>query len=247
MDKLSVVFITYNEEHNIGRAIDAAKKVADEILVLDGFSTDRTRVICQNKGVRFEQTEWKGFGHNKNHANSMAENDWILSLDADEVLSDELQRSIIKAKEHLENALSFNRLANYCGKWIRYCGWYPDVKIRLFNRNDAQWNDALVHEELILKDHINVQHINGDLLHYTYNSINDHRERIQRYASLAADELVRQGRGALFLKMIFSPIWKFSKMYFFNLGFLDGSAGWTICRLSAYETRLKYRKAMTGK
>lgn len=138
--KLSAVIITYNEEDNIERCLESLEKTADEILVVDSFSSDRTAEICKSKGVEFIQHSFEGHIEQKNYALSRASNDYVLSLDADEALSDKLIQSIRAAKQNWStNGYSVNRLTNYCGKWIRHCGWYPDKKIRLWDKRKGTW------------------------------------------------------------------------------------------------------------
>ena len=147
---LTAVIITKNEEFNISRCLQSLKDVADEIVVVDSFSTDSTEEICKSFNVRFVQQEWLGYSEQKNFANSLASNDWIFSIDADEVLSDELKKSILELKNKNisdDNVFSMNRLTNYCGHWIRHCGWYPDRKIRIWNRKVGKWQGE-IHETI---------------------------------------------------------------------------------------------------
>ena len=158
MTALSVVIITFNEERNIARCINSVKDIADEIVVVDSYSTDNTKNICSNFDVIFIQRKWEGFSAAKNFANSMSKNDWILSLDADEVLSDQLRETIKNLKFKNEfSYCSFNRLTNYCGSWIRHSNWYPDKKLRLFNRKNSEWS-GLIHEELSVPVNIIIKH-----------------------------------------------------------------------------------------
>ena len=150
-DCISAVIITFNEERNVGRAIESVMEVADEIIVLDSFSTDRTEQICAQYGVKFIQKEWQGYACSKNYANNLATYKWILSLDADEELDAEMTADILKYKqEGFHGAYVLNRLTNYCGTWIRHSSWYPDKKVRIFDKSIAKWVGAFVHEELVL-------------------------------------------------------------------------------------------------
>jgi glycosyltransferase involved in cell wall biosynthesis len=241
MRKLSAVIITYNEARNIKRCISSLQGVADEIVVVDSHSTDATPSICKGLGVQFHQRDWKGYSKQKNYGNGLASNDWILSIDADEALSDELKESILKIKEtSKEFNYSFNRLTNYCGKWIRNCGWYPDTKIRMFNRTQDDWQGE-VHEKLTV-DPNSVKKLKGDLLHYSYHSVSDHVQRIDKYSTLGAEELKANGKRASVFNILFNPWLKFNRMYFLQLGFLDGLEGFTISLITAYGTFLKYIK-----
>ena len=163
MPKLSVVIITFNEEQNIARCLDSVQGVADDVVVLDSFSTDATERISRKYDVNFIQRKWEGYSRTKNFANNQAKYDWILSLDADEALSDKLRASILEIKSReIPETCSFNRLTNYCGNWIRHSGWYPDVKVRLFERNQGHW-EGKIHEQLVFKTEMPVLHLEGDL------------------------------------------------------------------------------------
>lgn len=241
MQKLTAVIITHNEARNIRRCIESLDGVADEIIVVDSFSTDATPSICKGLGVQFHQREWKGYSLQKNYGNGLASNDHILSIDADEAISDELKKSILEAKNRDGHYnYSFNRLTNYCGKWIKHSGWYPDTKIRMFNRVDADWRGT-VHEKLTV-DPKTVKKLKGDLLHYSYYEVSEHVAQTDRFATLAAKELQEKGASPSLLKMIFSPCMKFLKFYVLRSGFLDGTAGWKIATISAHGTYLKYAR-----
>lgn len=241
MRKLSAVIITYNEARNIKRCIASLQDVADEIVVVDSFSTDATPSICKGMNVQFHQREWKGYSKQKNYGNGLASNDWILSVDADESLSEELKSAILFEKENGKGFnFSFNRLTNYCGQWIKHSGWYPDTKIKMFNRTEDDWQGE-VHEVLTV-DAKKVKRLKGDLLHYSYHTVSDHVKRTDLYSTLGAKELYENGKKPSLLKLLFNPWLKFNKMYFIKLGFLDGMAGLTIALITAYSTFLKYIK-----
>ncbi len=244
MHKLSVVIITLNEERNIERCLRSLQDVADEIVVVDSFSTDNTQSICEKYKAKFVQIKWLGYADTKNFANSIAQNDWILSLDADEVLSDELRSKISEIKNNgFSGAYRFNRLTNYCGKWIRNGGWYPDKKIRLFNRNEARWKGGFVHEELSLDENISVNEFPFNILHYSYYSVAEHVNRSEKYAQLGAEKIAQSGKN-IYLKMIFSPAVRFIKMYFIQKGILDGYFGYKIAVITSREVFLKYKGAL---
>lgn len=245
--KISAIVITKNEERNIRRCLASLQGVAEEVIVLDSFSEDETRDICEEFGVRFVQQEWLGFSATKNRGNEMATHPYILSLDADEMLTTELRNSILEVKKNPQGAYSFNRLAFYCGKPIKHCGWYPDRKLRLFPKGKASWQGEYVHEQLTADPDVKVTHLQGDLLHFSYYSIRDHESRARRYSDLASQGLVDRSAVSLQLKSLFSPIYRFFKMYVLRLGFLDGSNGYQICRITAMEVRLKYKKALALK
>jgi len=164
---ISASIIAFNEEANIGTCLDSIRGVVDEILVVDSFSTDKTVEICQARGVRLLQQEFKGHVEQKNFAMSQTRHDCILSLDADEALSPELRRSVLATKHDWNfDAYKVNRLTNYCGAWIRHCGWYPDTKVRLWNRNKGQWGGVNPHDRVVMDQGTSKGQLAGDLLHY---------------------------------------------------------------------------------
>lgn len=243
MDKLSVIIITLNEERNIGRALDSVLTVADEIIILDSFSTDDTKQICLDKGAQVKDIEWMGYAETKNHGNKLAQFDWILSLDADEALDENLQAQILEAKKGgFEGVYAINRLTNYCGKWIRHSTWYPDWKVRLFNRKACQWIGQYVHEELEFPEDIEVKRLQGNAYHYSYYTYEDHQERADKYSRLMAKKLYARGKNASWLKYIFSGIGRFITMFVLNLGILDGWKGFMIAYISGKSNMLKYRE-----
>lgn len=244
MAELSVVVITRNEAQNIGRCLDSVRDVASEIVVVDSFSDDDTIKICQQYGARIIQHEFEGFGKQKQFANSKAAYDWILSLDADEALSDDLCESVrIAMKNPAADYYSMNRLTNFCGKWIKHSGWYPDIKIRLFHRSVANWNNFPVHEVMVVNKNATGAHLKGDLLHYSINSLDHHLEQINNYSSIAANRLVDENKSTSFFLLIFKPVIRFWKSYLIKGGFLDGYFGFVIARNSAFSVYLRYAKA----
>lgn len=242
--KISAVIITKNEERNIGRCLASLDGVADEIIVVDTFSTDRTQEISESYGARVIEKEWLGYSATKNFSNDQASHPYILSLDADEALTAELKTSILVQKSTLKGVYSFNRLPFYCGKPIRRAGWYPDRKVRLFPKGKAKWEGAFVHEELVPDRDQPESWLEGDLLHYTYYSVDEHRQRARRYASLAAEKYKGKSAFSLVLKGIFSPVWRFIQMYLIRLGFLEGWRGYRISAITAQEVSWKYWGAL---
>jgi len=241
-DSISVVIVTFNEERNVGRAIKSVMQVADEIIVLDSFSTDRTKQICAQYGVKFMQKEWQGYVCSKNYANNLATNNWILSLDADEELDAEMAADILNyKKEGFQGVYVLNRLTNYCGTWIRHSSWYPDKKVRIFDKSIAKWTGAFVHEELVFSETVIETLIKGHLNHYSYHSQTEHRSRADKYSVLTAQKMNLMGGKASFLKPFYSSIFRFFSMYFLRAGFLDGRAGFMIALISARSNVLKYK------
>jgi glycosyltransferase involved in cell wall biosynthesis len=242
MPPLSVVIITLNEETNIARCIESVRDVADEILVMDSYSTDRTEDICREMGARFLQNRWEGYSKQKNYANSMAQYDHILSIDADEALSDALRIAILNLKENWKyDGYFMNRMTNYCGKWIRHGSWYPDRKLRLFDRTKGTWK-GVIHENFELEDNSNIGFIWGDLLHFSFFTIAEHVNQANHFTDITAEQSYLKGKRAGILKIFFSPILKFIRDYFFLGGFLDGYYGFIVAQISANATFLKYIK-----
>lgn len=243
MVKLSVVIITLNEEKNIQRCLDSIMPVADEIVVVDSLSTDNTEQICSNYGVRFVRHEFEGYIEQKNFALSLAKNKYVLSLDADEALSDELQKSILKVKNDFSaSGYTMNRLTNYCGKWVKHSGWYPDRKLRLFIRNLGSWGGINPHDKFLFFKKEAVKHLRGDLLHYSYYTVEEHYKQAERFSDIAARSYFEKGKKATWIKLWINPPVKFFVDYIINLGFLDGSTGLKICSISAGATHSKYKK-----
>lgn len=244
MSGLSAVIITLNEERNIGRCIDSLVDIADEILVMDSGSTDRTEAICKEKGVRFLYNKWEGYIKQKNHANGLAEHPMILSIDADEALSGELADSIRKIKgAYKADGYIMPRLSNYCGKWIRHGSWYPDRKLRLFHRDKFVWGGERIHENVISLDENPVtENISGDLLHYSYYNISDHIAQANHFTNMTAELAFDKGKRAGMIKLILNPWVKFIKDYLIKGGFRDGYYGYIVCRISAQATFMKYAK-----
>lgn len=244
MVRISAVIITFNEEKNIGRCLESLQGIVDEIVVVDSFSKDKTKQICNAFDVKFVEHAFDGHIEQKNWAITQASNAYVLSLDADEALDETLKRSIIKVKENwTHDAYSMNRLTNYCGKWIHHCGWYPDKKLRLWDSRKGEWGGDNPHDKFELFDKkATTLHLEGDLLHYSYYTLEDHYKQVTYFTDILAKAQYNKGKKAPLIVLLFSPIVKFLKDYFFKLGFLDGKAGFTICRISAYATYMKYKK-----
>ncbi len=244
MVQISAVIITFNEEKNIARCLESLKNSVDEIVVVDSFSKDKTEEICLSYGVKFVSHVFEGHIEQKNWAITQAANPYILSLDADEALDDTLKKSISKIKENwTHDAYSMNRLTNYCGKWIHHCGWYPDKKLRLWDSRKGQWGGDNPHDKYeLFEPNSVIQQLDGDILHYSYYTREDHYKQVTYFTDILSKAQFKKGKKAPIIILIFSPIVKFIRDYFFKLGFLDGMAGFTICRISAYATYTKYKK-----
>lgn len=244
MIKLSVVIITFNEEKNIERCLLSVKDVADEIVVLDSFSTDATPEICRKHGAKFVQHAFDGHIQQKNRAITYASYPHVLSLDADEALDDTLKASVRAVKQNFEKeGYYLNRLTNYCGHWVRHCGWYPDAKLRLWDSRKGHWTGLNPHDkyELFAGDK-QAGKLKGDILHYSYYTLEDHYRQVEYFTSISARAYVEKGKRAPFYKLILNPVAKFLDHYVLHLGVLDGKAGYRISRISAYATYLKYKK-----
>lgn len=240
MIKLSVTIITLNEEKNIARCLEAAQKVADEIVVLDSYSTDGTEAICKQFGVNFFSHPFENYVTQKNQVAEFASNDYILSLDADEVLSDKLIAEIQKIKENpAADAYILNRLNNFCGTWIKHAGWYPDKKLRLYNKTKGRWTGIKIHEKIEMDAGCTIKTLEGDLLHYTFHSVAQHMDTINKFSTITAQERLEKGKRTNYLRILFKPFFKFISMYFIKLGFLDGFYGLIVCINSAHASFLK--------
>lgn len=241
MEKISAVIITGNEEKNIGRCLASLQGIADEVIVIDSFSTDGTKNICEQYGAYFERKEFIDYSDQKNYANALAQYPIIFSIDADEELSEELKKSVLAIKADFKaDGYSVNRRTNYCGKWIRYCGWYPDTKLRFWRKEKASWKGA-IHETLEFTG-TKGETLKGDLLHYSFPTMEGHVAKLNRYAEMAAKEMFERGKKASLFKMLTSPIFEFIKKYILQRGFLDGYYGFVICTLSAYNKFYKFAK-----
>ena len=219
------------------------KNLADEILVLDSQSTDKTVIIAREKGAIVYNQPFLGYVAQKKKAMALAKYDFILNLDADEALDEELNNSIQKVKENTESkAFTMNRCTNYCGKFIRHGLWYPDRKIRLFDRRSVTWGGIDPHERVIVDGSVHVKQLKGDIYHYTFDSINDHVTQNNRFSSISAETMFRTGKKTSWFKLILNPAWAFINGYFFRLGFLDGFYGYVIAKNIAHLTFLKHAK-----
>jgi glycosyltransferase involved in cell wall biosynthesis len=239
--KITATIITLNEERHIARAIESLR-CSDEILVLDSGSVDRTVALAEKLGARVVESPWRGYAGQKNWATEQATHDWILSLDADEALSEALEGEIWNLKKNgpKYDAYTMPRLAQYLGRWILHGGWYPDRKVRLYNRNKAKWVGDFVHESVQVQGRVG--HLESNLLHFTCDSLSEHLKTMDRYTTLAAEELVCRKTRIGWKHLIADPAWTFLKTYFVRAGFLDGMEGLTIAYMAAQYTFLKYAK-----
>lgn len=241
MRAVSVVIITYNEEKNIGRCIRSVQSFADEVVVLDSFSTDHTVDIALEMGAVVTSQTFYGYISQKNRAIQLASHDFVLSLDADEAVSEQLAAAIREAKhQQSHQAYSMNRSNWYRGKFIRHGLWYPDRKLRLFDRRIGYCGGFNPHDRIELRQPLAVKHLPGDLLHYTYQSAAEYAQRNEEVSQTAAQSLFEQGKGRQWYKIWLNPVWAFLNGYVFRLGFLDGSRGWTIAVNTTKQCFRKY-------
>lgn len=240
--KISSVVLTYNEEDNIGRCLESLKSVADEMIVVDSFSTDKTEEICKRYNVRFVQHEYVNHIEQKQYAVTLVSHDYILLLDADECLTDSLIEKIRSVKnDPAADGYILNRLNNYCGQWIRHSGYYPDKKIRLWNRHKGVVRGTNPHEKIIMDQDAVVKRIKLDILHYAYDSVDEHIQQMHTYALITAKAKHKQGKRAnLLIHVLISPVFKFVKKYILQLGFLDGYYGLVFCMVASMLNFQKY-------
>lgn len=240
--KISAAIITLNEQRNIARAIESLR-CCDEIVVVDSGSTDRTCEIAANLGARVLEAQWRGYAGQKNYATDQCTHDWVLSIDADESLSEALEAEIWQLKKCSPRADAYTmpRLAQYLGRWILHGGWYPDRKVRLFDRRKARWVGDYVHESVVVTG--KVEDLGGNLLHFTCDSLTEHLKSMDRYTTLAAQQWVSSGRRVRWRHLVMNPPWTFINTYFLKRGFQDGFEGLAIAYMAAMYNFLKYAKA----
>lgn len=240
--KISAVLITHNEEANIEAALRSLEGIATEIIVVDSRSTDLTVKLARRFTDKVFERKWTNYSDQKNHANGLASHPWILSLDADERLSPELQAEIraLDGNDPACSAYSMPRRVYYLGRWIKHSGWYPDRKIRLFRKDRAHWEGAYVHEDLAVEGE--VCKLKGDILHFTYRNIADHLSRINAFSDLGAQKLYAQRKKCRLHHLLLVPPGRFIKSYVLRAGFLDGFAGLVIAVLNGYGIFVRYAK-----
>lgn len=243
--RISATIICLNEADKIGQCLQSLLPVADELVVVDSGSTDDTVAIAESFGAKVTYHAFEGHIQQKNFASSLASHDWILSLDADEALSTELAASILEVKQYKQQAFkafSFNRLNNYCGQWIKHGGWYPDRKVRLFQREAGHWGGTNPHDKIVLKAGTPTSLLRGDLLHYTYEKPEEFDRQNERFAEAAARAMFAQGKDTFAGQPHLKAAVRWFKGYVLQAGFLDGTAGWAIARGNAWYTFEKYRR-----
>jgi len=243
MAKISACIISYNEEEKIEDCLKSLVDVADEIIIIDSHSTDNTLEIAKRYTDKIFQADFEGYGKQKNRATDKATHDWIISLDCDERLSAKLQTSIMAIKDDLDDdsVYSMARKTFYIYRWLDHC-WYPDRKTRLFNRSKTRWLDNDVHESVDTSN-MKIVPLDGDILHYSFDSFSDHLKTIDKFTEIGANDLVRKGKNISFISPVSHASWTFFKLYILKRGFLDGFAGLAVSVLSYMHVFIKYGRA----
>ena len=244
MAKISACIISYNEEKKIEGCLKSLQGIVDEIIVVDSLSTDGTLEIAEKYTDKIYHQKFLGHIEQKNLAITKASHDWILSLDCDEQLTDELKESILKVKNNLEQADAYKvaRRTYYVYRWLNHC-WYPDFKVRLFNKNTAHWAGTNPHDHIELTGK-NIMTLKGDLLHYSFDTISEHIQTLDSFTEIGANEIIRKNKKVSMLSPWTHGSWTFLKLYIFKRGFLDGYAGLVVAVLSGMHAFIKYNKVL---
>jgi glycosyltransferase involved in cell wall biosynthesis len=241
--RISATVITLNEQRHIRQCLESLQGIADEMIVVDSGSQDATLEIAAHLGAKTFVREWTNYAEQKNFASSLAQYEWILSLDADECLSSSLRQDILQAKQNGAQrgvAFEFPRKAFYLGRWIEHSGWYPDHKVRLFLKDKGRWEGRFVHETLRVEGPI--VRLRGDLLHYSCESISEHLRSLDRYTTLAAEELWQRQKRSRWTQLLGSAFSAFVKTYWLKQGFRDGMQGFVIACLAGHYNLVKHAK-----
>ena len=238
---VSAVIITKNEAHIIGKTLQSLQGITDDIIIVDSGSTDNTLAVCRQFNTTIIEPGWNGYGPNKNKGITAAKHDWILNLDADEVIDETARQSLLALLLMNNNEVFEFQYKNFfLNKWIKHGEWGTDKHIRLFNRTVIKWNEAAVHENLTINTDTKITLLNGHILHYTVQSLAEYEQKTINYAKLNAQKYFEQGKKRNPVKQYISPVFSFLQNYLFRLGFLDGAAGFQIAKTTARYTFLKY-------
>ena len=246
MPKISAVVITLDEEKNIERCLGSLERVADEIIVVDSFSTDRTVELCSRyNNIRIIKKRFEGYIQQKNFAISQTRYPVVLSLDADETLSEDLEESILKVKNDWQyDGYTCNRINSYCGKWIKHTSWYPDQKLRLWDKEKGRWMGLNPHDRVEMEKGSRVMLLKGNIRHYSFNSISEHISQVNRFTEISAASYHSSGIKSGYLKIMFNSLWKLFKELIIKKGIFGGYYGLVISAILSFETFLKYVKIM---
>jgi len=242
MSKLSVIIITYNEEENIKDCLESVKW-SNEIVVVDSFSSDKTVEIAREFTPKVFQNKWTNFSQQKNLALAKASNEWVLNIDADETVTPELKEEILAIVNSQFSTLEgyyIPRKNHYMGRWIRHCGWYPDYKLRLFRKGKGRFNERTIHESVVVEGKKGF--LKSCLSHYSYKNLSDHLSRIDKFSTLGAEQMFRDGKTARFFDLLFRPLTRFIKMYLIKRGYLDGIYGLIVSVMGSFYVFTKYLK-----
>ncbi len=244
MAKISACIISYNEENKIEDCLKSLDGIVDEIIVVDSLSTDKTKEIAKKYTDKIYDQTFLGHVEQKNLAVEKASYDWILSLDCDERLTNELKGSILEVKNNLEDANAYRvaRRTFYVYRWLNHC-WYPDFKVRLFNRKSAKWGGTNPHDRVEVSGD-NIVTLKGDMEHYSFNSISEHLKTIDSFTEIGAQEIIKKGKSVSLISPFTHGIWTFTKLYIFKKGFMDGYAGLVVSILSGMHAFIKYSKVI---
>lgn len=242
MVKLSVVIIAFNEEKDIERCLKSAQDVADEILVVDSLSTDRTPEICKSYGVRFISHPFEGYVNQKNFALKEAAYDHVLSLDADEAVSEGMHNAILEIKKDWKyDGYIFNRKNKYCGKWMEFTTLYPDRKLRLFDRRKGKWTGYDPHDHVVMDEGARTKRLNAELMHWAMEDLEEQKRKTRHFAEIAAKAYAEEGRDPWTGQGFIHSIWRFIREFIIRLGILEGKQGYWFALYSAKYTYLKYK------
>lgn len=242
MIKISACIISYNEERKLEDCLKSLQTVVDEIIIVDSLSTDKTLEIAEKYTDKIYHQKFLGHIEQKNLAVSKATHQWVLSLDCDERLSPQLQHSIMEIKDRIDenDAYRMARKTYYVYRWLNHC-WYPDKKVRLFNKEKARWGGVNPHDKVVVESN-SVKELPGDILHYSFDSISAHIQTLDKFTDIGAQELIKKGKKVTMLSPFTHATWTFLRMYLFRAGFLDGFAGFVASVLSFMHVFVKYSK-----
>ncbi len=245
MPKISACIISYNEEQKIEACLQSLQGVADEIVVVDSLSTDKTLGIVARYTDKVVHQRFLGHVEQKNLAVSHAGNDWILSLDCDERLTPQLREAILAIKEQLDERCAYRmaRKTFYVYRWLNHC-WYPDRKVRLFNRRHARWGGTNPHDRVVSNEGVRIVDLQGDMEHYSFNSISEHLRTIDNFTEIGAREIIAKGKRVGLFAPLTHGLWTFLRLYLFKSGFRDGLAGFVVAVLSFVHAFVKYAKVL---
>lgn len=245
MPEISACIISFNEEQKLEDCLQSIVGIADEIIIVDSLSTDRTLEIAARYTDKIFHQKFLGHVEQKNLAVSHASHDWILSLDCDERLSPQLRESILAMKENLDEHRAYRmaRKTFYVYRWLNHC-WYPDRKVRLFNRRNARWGGTNPHDRVVMDEGVQVADLQGDILHYSFSSVSEHLRTIDNFTEIGAREIIAKGKRVSLLSPLSHGLWTFIRLYFFKRGFLDGLAGFIVATLSFMHAFVKYAKVL---